>query len=59
MARLVKYAGHGPQQVGDKWICMCGLSKTKPFCDGQHKRTKDEEEGKTYVYDEEKRVEVK
>lgn len=59
MARLVKQNGQGPQQVGDKWVCMCGLSKNKPFCDSSHKRTKDEKEGVTYVYDEEKRVEVK
>lgn len=33
------------------WICMCGLSKNQPFCDGPHKTTRDEEDGKTYEYD--------
>ena len=33
------------------WICMCGLSKNQPFCDGSHKKVADEEDGKTYEYD--------
>ena len=33
------------------WICMCGLSKNQPYCDGSHKKTTGEEEGKTYEYD--------
>ena len=35
------------------WICMCGLSKNQPYCDGAHKTTAGEEEGKTYEYDRE------
>ena len=30
---------------------MCGLSRNQPFCDGSHKKTKDEESGKVYAYD--------
>lgn len=54
MARLVKKEDRGPMEVkvenGSKWICMCGLSKNSPFCDGNHKKTADEEEGKVYQY---------
>jgi CDGSH-type Zn-finger protein len=40
-------------QTQSVWICMCGLSKNQPFCDGSHKTTRDEEDGKTYEYDSE------
>jgi CDGSH iron-sulfur domain-containing protein 3 len=54
MARFVKREDRGPLEVKvgnvSKWICMCGLSKNQPFCDGNHKRTADEEEGKIYQY---------
>ena len=62
MARIIINKDKGPAEikVGDesKWVCMCGLSNNKPFCDGAHKKTKDEEE-KLYVYNKEgSRVEL-
>lgn len=55
MARLVRYEGTGPQEVKPQeksvWVCMCGLSKSLPFCDGSHKVARQEEGGKLYVYD--------
>jgi CDGSH-type Zn-finger protein len=35
------------------WICMCGLSKNQPYCDGSHKKVAGEEDGKVYEYDSE------
>ncbi|XVH31185.1 CDGSH iron-sulfur domain-containing protein [Haloferacaceae archaeon DSL9] len=36
---------------GDIAICRCGLSETRPFCDGRHRLTEDEADGVRYVYD--------
>lgn len=56
MARLVKFTSKQPLPIeaGDKkiWICTCGLSDKFPYCSGKHKYAADEEEDKTYIYDE-------
>jgi len=56
MPRVIKHTATGPLVVKasdeDTFICMCGLSKNYPFCDGAHKLArKNEEEGKLYTYD--------
>ena len=32
------------------YFCVCGRSSNQPFCDGSHKKTLDELEGKIYSY---------
>ncbi len=57
MARVIKKTEKGPMEIKGEtgkshWICMCGLSKNQPFCDGNHKKALDEVEGKNYKYNE-------
>ncbi|EGK13840.1 CDGSH iron-sulfur domain-containing protein [Kroppenstedtia eburnea] len=62
MARVVIKEAKGPYtlQEGDKKkICMCGLSDNQPFCNGNHGKTKDEEEAHLYHYEGDSRKEVR
>ena len=63
MPRLVKHAATGPFKIEQVeklpiFICMCGLSKNKPYCDGSHKKTRDEDAAELYAYDEQGRIRV-
>jgi len=60
MAREVTHEEKGPyiideeefEEEGDPAaICQCGLSANKPYCDGSHNATADEEEGVLYKYE--------
>ena len=54
MRKVVKSANRPleiPPQEKSVWICMCGLSKNQPYCDGSHKSVASEEESKVYEYD--------
>jgi CDGSH-type Zn-finger protein len=47
MRRVVKIANKPLEikpQEKSVWICMCGLSKNQPYCDGSHKKVADEED---------------
>jgi CDGSH-type Zn-finger protein len=56
MARLVRHEEQRPYEIAEGtelpiYICGCGLSKNKPYCDGSHKKTRAEAMGEVYQYD--------
>ena len=62
MSRLISTDATGPVEVKvggeSKWICACGLSMNKPFCDGAHRACAGEVAGKVYRYENGKRIDV-
>ena len=54
--RIIRKTANRPLEIKPQeksvWICMCGLSKNQPFCDGSHAKVAGEEDGKIYEYDE-------
>ncbi len=54
MRKVLKFANQ-PLKIEPQeravFICMCGLSKNQPYCDGAHKTIAGEEDGQTYEYD--------
>lgn len=55
MARIVRRTPSEPTKYvidgKEHWFCKCGLSKNQPYCDGSHKKTRDEDQAKLYWYD--------
>lgn len=54
MPRLIQHSKNRPFEIKpsnrSKWICQCGLSSNKPYCDGSHTSVDSETESEFYFY---------
>jgi CDGSH-type Zn-finger protein len=59
MGRMVYFEADGPKEIKPQeksaWVCACGLSQNLPMCDGAHKAARQEDAGKCYIYDKERK----
>jgi len=42
--KLLDQEGNEIAVDGEAWLCRCGQSENKPFCDGRHRKAKFESE---------------
>ncbi|PSQ10040.1 (Fe-S) protein [Halobacteriales archaeon QS_5_70_15] len=42
------------EEKGDVAVCLCGLSADRPFCDGSHRATEDEDPDTRYTYEDDR-----
>ncbi|PAY19042.1 hypothetical protein CKO51_12885 [Rhodopirellula sp. SM50] len=56
MPRLIRHTADSPLKIPPstraQWVCRCGLSQNKPYCDGSHARVRSEDENLLYIYNE-------
>jgi CDGSH-type Zn-finger protein len=63
MARVIRHDLHTPYRIlpssHAQWICSCGLSQNKPFCDGSHTQVRSEDPNRLYIYSEQTQQVIK
>lgn len=58
MPRMIRHDATGPIEIKPQeqstWICACGLSQDLPYCDGSHKKARQEDPDKMYTYNDDR-----
>lgn len=63
MVRLIRHDANKPYHIKtqsgeDIYVCACGLSRGKPYCDGSHRKTQDEQPNEIYLYEGNTRIKL-